>query len=142
VYVFTPRPPNLSLASSSDGQTLYALNTQTNDVTMINSGDGKILGHVAIGGGARQVMLAPGGKFVCAYSNKEITFIDAAKNQQHAEHKLTDGKVMMVTPDAKSGRVLALLSNALEVWDAQEGKLVATVSGLTQAKFLARPGAE
>jgi DNA-binding beta-propeller fold protein YncE len=142
VYVFTPRPPNLTLAASADGKTLYALNTSTNDVTMIDVAKGEVLGHVAVGGGARQVMLAPGGRFVCAYSNKEITFIDTGTNKQHSEHKLTDGKVMTVSPDPKSGRVLALLSNGLQVWDANEGKLVTTVSGLTQARFLTHSAAQ
>jgi DNA-binding beta-propeller fold protein YncE len=142
VYVFTPRPPNLSLAASADGKTLYALNTSTNDVTMVDVAQGQVLGHVAVGGGARQVMLAPGGKFVCAYSDKEITFIDTQTNKQHSEHKVTDGKVMTLSPDLKSGLVLALLSNGLQVWDAKEGKLLTTVSGLTQARFLARLAAQ
>jgi DNA-binding beta-propeller fold protein YncE len=142
VYVFSPRAPTLSLAASADGKTLYALNTSTNDVTMIDVAKGEVLGHVAVGGGARQVMLAPGGRFVCAYSDKEITLIDTETNKQHSEHKLADAKVMTVSPDPNSGRVLALLSNGLEVWDTNEGKLVTTVSGLTQARFLAHSAAE
>jgi hypothetical protein len=38
--------------------------------------------------------------------------------------------------------VLALLSNGLQVWDANEGKLVTTVSGLKQARFLLHAGAQ
>jgi YVTN family beta-propeller protein len=56
-----PPTPDLDLVASSDGKFVYALNSQTNDVTIIDSGDGKVLGHVAVGGGARRVLLSPGG---------------------------------------------------------------------------------
>jgi DNA-binding beta-propeller fold protein YncE len=56
------RPPALDLAAGSDGKFVYALNSQTNGVTIIESGDGKVLGHVAVGGGVRRVLVSPGGK--------------------------------------------------------------------------------
>jgi hypothetical protein len=49
---------------------------------------------------------------------------------------------MTVSSDNRAGRVLVLLSNSLQVWDANEGKLAATVSGLKQAKFLAQLAGE
>ena len=137
--MFRPPTPNVELAASSDGKSVYALNSQTNDVTIIDSSEGKVLGHVAVGGGARRAMPVPGGRFVCAYSNKEITLIDTQSNKQQVEHKSTTGKVNAVQTDEGGHKVLALTSKALEVWDSEEGKLIANIDGLTEPQFVVTP---
>lgn len=139
VYMFRTPSPNLDLAASADGKFIYALNSQTNDVTIIDSGDGKVLGHVAVGGGARRVLLSPGGKYICAYSNKEITLIDTQSNQQQVEHKLLSGRMNALQADETGKTLLALTSKALEVWDSDQGKLLATVDGLAEPQFVVRP---
>ena len=139
IYTFRPPSPNLDLAASADGKFVYALNSQTNDVTIIDVSDGKVLGHVAVGGGARRVLLSPGGRFICAYSNKEITLIDTQSNQQQVEHKLTAGKMNALQADEGGGTMLALTSKSLEVWDSAQGKLIATVEDLGNPQFIVSP---
>lgn len=139
VYAFRPPTPNLDLAASADGKFVYALNTQTNDVTIIDSSDGKVLEHVAVGGGARRVTLSPGGKFIFAQSNKEITLIDTQSNKQHVEHKVLSGKVNSLQLDETGRTMLTLTSKTLEVWDSEQGKILATVDGLAEPQFVVIP---
>jgi DNA-binding beta-propeller fold protein YncE len=131
--------PDLDLAASSDGKFVYALNSQTNDVTIIDSGDGKVLGHVAVGGGARRVLLSPGGEFLCAQSNKDITLIDTQSNPQHVKHKVLSGKVTTLQVDETGRTLLTLTSKTLEVWDSEQGKTLATVDGLAEPQFVVTP---
>ena len=142
VYVFTPAAPNVQLSSSADGKFVYALNTQTNDITMIDSADGKVLGHVPVGGGGRRVLLSPGGKFAAAQSNRQITLIDTATNKKHFEHQLTDGHINTLHVDEANRRLVALTSKSLLVMDTEQGKLLTTVDGFSEPQFLVEPRAE
>ncbi|MGH9429394.1 MAG: YncE family protein [Terriglobia bacterium] len=132
VYVFRVPPPNVNLAASPDGKTVYALNTQTNDVTVINVADGNADEKIAIGGGARRVQLAPGGRFVCAFSPGQVTLIDVARKTKALEQKVAYGKVHNIEMDDSNRRILALTTNSILVWDSDSGKLLATVVGFSR----------
>lgn len=138
VYVFRMRPPNLSLAASPDGKFVYALNTFTDDVTVINSEDGSVLDKVPVGVSCRRVQLAPGGKYVCAYASKKITLIDT-QTQKATVHELTSGHVNTVYTDDANGRILALTTDSVLIFDTEKGDLEQTISGLRDPRLLVLP---
>jgi len=139
-FNFMPAAPNLELAASADGKWIYALNTLSDDVTIIDSAEGEVLGHVPVGRGGRRVLLAPGGKFVVAHANKQITWIDTQTNKRHLEHQLPAGTVNALHVMEAAQRLLALTSKSLLVWDTEQGKLLTTVDGLAEPHFVVETG--
>ena len=80
-----------------------------------------------------------GGEFLYAQSNKEITLIDTQSNQQHVEHKALSGKVNTLQVDETGRTLLTLTGKTLEVWDSEQGKILATVDGLAEPQFVVTP---
>ncbi len=142
VYVFTPVPPNLELTSSADGKFVYALNTQTNDVTIIDVNDGKVLDKIAVGGSCRRVGLAPGGRFVYSYTPGQFDLIDTATNKKHQEHKVQSGRVNALHTQDADKRIMVLTSDSVLVWDTEKGALQHTVKGFHQPHMVVEPRRE
>jgi YVTN family beta-propeller protein len=139
VYLFTPKAPNLELTASADGKFVYALNTQTNDVTIVDSGTGAVLDKVPVGGNCQRIMTTPAGRFVWSHTLRQVDLIDTQTNKKHLEHKLASGKINGIYVDEPENRVLALTTNSMLVFDAGKGSLVSTVEGLGQPYLLVLP---
>jgi hypothetical protein len=129
VYNFRPAPPNVHLAASPDGRFVYALNTMTNDVTIVRVEDGVVIEKIAVGGGSRAVGLMPGGRFVYAHGAGQLTLIDTRTNQKLAEHAVPSGRLSGVVALASDRRLVGLTSTALLVWDTETGQLATSVPG-------------
>ncbi len=140
VYVFTPAAPNIELTSSPDGQFVYALNTQTNDVTIIKVADGSVVDRIAVGGNCKRVALAPGGRFVYSYTPGQLDLIDTSTNKKHLEHKLESGKINALHVIERDKRIAALTSNAVLFWDSESGAAAGKIEGLHQPFLLVEPG--
>ena len=138
VYTFKMDSPNLSLASSSDGKFVYALNTFTDDVTIINSEDGSVVDKVPVGASCRRIQLAPGGKYIYAYAAKKVTLIDT-QTQKPLVHDLADSHVNTVYADEADGRILALTTTSVLVLDARDGSTLGSIPGLTDPRILVLP---
>ncbi len=139
VYWFTPNAPNAELAGSADGQFVYALNTQTNDVTIIRLGDGEVLDKISVGGSCRRVALAPGGKFVYAYAAEEISFIDTHTHKKTVSHQVVTGKVHNVYTIDADHSLVALTSQRLLLWNTETGQLARTIDGFGEPFLLLDP---
>ena len=139
VYAFTPAPPNLALASSADGEHVYALNTSTNDITIIKVSDGSVVDRIAVGGGCKRVALAPGGRFVYSYTSGQFDLIDTASNKKHLEHKLTSGRINALHVLEGDKRIATLTSDSVLFWDAEKGTQVGRIDGLHQPSLLVEP---
>jgi len=138
VYTFAPPQPNMQLAASSNGEFVYALNTQTNDVTIVKVADGTVIDRIPVGGGCRRVALAPGGRFVYAYTQDKISLIDTRLNQKRLEHSVT-GRVHNVYVFEPERRLVALTSKSLLIWDAETGELARSVDGLSEPFLIVSP---
>lgn len=141
VYTFWPAPPNLELSASSDGKFIYALNTFSNDATIISSEDGAVIDRIPVGGGCRRLALAPGGKFVYSHSSGQINLINTQTNKTHVEYKLPSGRVNNLHVLEAERKIVALTSKSLLIWDAESGELVATVDGFHEPYLLLEPSA-
>jgi DNA-binding beta-propeller fold protein YncE len=139
VYVFTPAAPNIELTASPDGQFAYALNTSTNDVTIIKVADGTVVDRIAVGGSCKRVALAPGGRFVYSYTPGQVDLIDTTSNKKHLEHKLTSGKVNALHVMEQDKRLAALTSNAVLFFDTEKGTLESKIDGVHQPCLLVEP---
>jgi YVTN family beta-propeller protein len=139
VYSFRVAPPNLELTASPDGKFVYALNSQTNDVTVIDIAAGKTLDKIAVGGSCRRVALAPGGKFVYSFTPGQFDLIDVATNKKHQEHAVTKGKLNAVHEQQAEKRLLVLTSESVQVWDAEKGSLASTITGFHNPHLVVEP---
>ena len=97
-----------------------------------------MIGKVAVGGGARQVLLSPGGKFVVTHASGKVALIDTRTNEKLVEHEV-EGKVKTIQVDGDKSRILALTSKSLLVLDAEKGNVLATVEGFSQPQLIVRP---
>ncbi len=139
VYVYSPPAPNLELAAAADGKYVYALNQATKDVTVIDSTTGDVINKIAVGGDCQRLALAPGGRYVYAYTPGQVVLIDTATNKKHMEQKSSTGSVKSVYAMEADKRLAALTSKALLVWDTSKGDLVKTVEGLHEPYILVEP---
>ena len=139
IYVFTPAAPNLELAASADNEHIYALNSQTNDVTIISTSDGKVIDKIAVGGGCKRVALAPGGHFVYSYTSGQFDLIDTGSNAKAVEYRPSSGKLNSVSVLEDAKRLALLTTNAAIIWDAEKGTQIGTIEGLHQPGLLVQP---
>jgi YVTN family beta-propeller protein len=139
VYTFTPAAPNVALTHSADGNFVYALNTQTNDVTIIRVADGEVIDKIPVGGGCRRVALAPGGKFVYAHASGEVSLIDTHSHKKVIGPDVVEGKVHNVYALDADSSLVALTSQRLVMWDTEKGQVVRTVNGFGEPFMLLDP---
>jgi hypothetical protein len=139
IYTFTPAPPNLELSASADGKFVYALNSQTNDVTVINTQDGTADTKIAVGGGCRRVAIAPGGRFIYSYTGGQVSLIDTQTNKKHLEHQVPSGRVLTVHTFDADKRLAALTSKSLLILDTEKGALAHAIDGFGDPYFLVQP---
>jgi YVTN family beta-propeller protein len=138
-FWFGTAAPNLELTSSADGKYVYSLNTQTNDITIINSQDGTVLDKIAVGGGCRRIGLTPGGRFIYSHTDGQINLIDTQTNKKFLEHHVQDGTIKSLHLLEADRRMVALTSKALLVWDVEKGTLENTVTGFAGPYLLVEP---
>jgi YVTN family beta-propeller protein len=129
------------LIATPDGKFLYALDTSSNDVTIVNSEDGSVLDHIPVGSDCLGLLLTSDGRFIWAIAKTRLTLIDTASNKQRFQHefapeagRLNDWKVL-----PENGRILLLFDNELRAWDPEQASSLATIKGLSEARLLVLP---
>jgi DNA-binding beta-propeller fold protein YncE len=129
------------LIATPDGRFLYALDTSSNDVTIVNSEDGSVLDYIPVGSDCMGLLLTSDGRFIWAIARTRLTLIDTASNKQRFQHefapaagRLQDWKVL-----PENGRILLLFDNQLQAWDPEQASSLATIKGLSEARLLVLP---
>jgi len=140
IYSFTPALPNIELSSSPDERFVYALNTLSNDVTVIDTASGAVIDKIAVGGGCRRVALAPGSRFIYTYTGSQVNLIDAQANKKHLEHHVENGRIRSLRVMEEQKQLVALASKSLVVIDADKGAVVHTIDGFDEPYILVQPG--
>jgi DNA-binding beta-propeller fold protein YncE len=135
-------PYHLGLISRPDGRVLYALDTSSGDVTAIESLEGTVLSHVKVGRDCGGLFLSASGKLIWALSPDDFMLIDTATNQEGVRHDYGPdmGKMKVWVPMDGNRKLVFLFKKALQVWDAEEGKLLTTVEGLSEPKIVVQSG--
>lgn len=123
--------PNQMLAGP-EGDTVYALNTYTNDVTILDAKTGKSVAKIPVGGGCVGIGLTPNGRFVVAHSPDQITLIDTRTRRRALDHHfqgeieghpIQDETVSAVYMLRQTRRIVALASHSLVVIDEESGDM-------------------
>ena len=84
----------------------------------------------------------PGGRFVYVQTPKAITLIDPRTGKKHVRHKAGKAEVRSLQLDEANGRVLALTTKSLFVFDALTGKRLMKIDGFAEPRQLLIPSLE
>ncbi len=115
-----------SLASSGEGQYIYALETESNDVTIIRSTDGTVVAKIPVGS-AQFLIPAPGGKYVCAYDARNLYLIDTGTHKL-TKHTIESETIATVQADTKNRLLFVATNKSVRVWDASTGQSAGSAS--------------
>ncbi len=114
------------LAVRPDGRYAYAINSQTKDVTVVDTATGKSQG--TIGGGGYALEPLSGGRFLFEVSGSELRLIDLEKNAKAGEISLPDLRGLFFSQDRSVA--VALAKQAVLVLDGASGKELARLTDL------------
>src|SRR4029453_1374415 len=116
------------LAVGPDGRYAYAINSQTKDVTVVDTATGKSQG--TIGGGGYALEALSGGRFLFVVSGSELRLIHPEKNTKAGEISLPDLRGLFFSKDRSVA--IALAKQAVLVLDGANGKELARLADLAR----------
>jgi DNA-binding beta-propeller fold protein YncE len=125
--VYTPRIAKAArgpLAMRPDGKFAYYLDTQTNDVTVVDGESGERVKNIGVGGGGQELVVLANGKYVAAVSDDSVIIIDTDKNEMAKEIKLS-GDVSDFEVSAKGDYAAVVGKGKIVVIDVHEASQVA-----------------
>ena len=129
---------NEALAGRNDGQRLYALNSASSDITVVQTTSGAVQSHIPVDSNAFRLWMPRGGKFLFCLSPNKVELIDTQTDQKTQSFKLSGGAIRDVQIDAESGRLLILTAKSAQEWDGASGRLIHQVDGLAKATQIIR----
>jgi YVTN family beta-propeller protein len=126
----TPASPLLSTAPG-DGAFAYVTNSESNNVSVIQTSDNTVVATVAVGDNPQGVAVTPDGAFVYVtnYFSSNVSVIRTSDNTVVATVAVGDSPVRVaVTPDGAFVYVTNLGSNNVSVIRTSDNTVVATVA--------------
>jgi YVTN family beta-propeller protein len=125
-HVFTVAPAHTAIAVRPDGNYVYVLNSQTNDITAIKTGNAEVVAKIADGG--ERLQMLNGGSVLAIVANKSIRRIDTA-TQQALPDLPSDGPVLgfQLSPDGRTAVVLT--EGSVLLLDGATGELQKRIDG-------------
>lgn len=116
---------NTSIALRPDGKFVYALNTQTNDVTIVNVETGEVVDKIS--GGGRRLQLMTGGAVVTAVGGS-LSSIDTVTHQALPDLAI-EGQVLDLSLSPDGRYAIALADKTVVCLDGSTGKRLASANG-------------
>jgi YVTN family beta-propeller protein len=146
--LFLPAGFSYEMAIRSDDSKIYALNSFSDDVTIIEVSTGKVVDKIPVGGGAQGIGFTPGEKLLVAQASEQVTFIDAENNRTVLEHKFVGQTASQQTSFEhvnslvmlrSQPRIVALASKSLVIFDANNASHLTTAKGYSEPYLLIEP---
>ena len=135
--VYGIRAASTNIALRPDGRFAYVLNTQTNDVTIVDTVAAKDLDKIAVGG--RELVPLPSGRFVAVVSPTGLSLLDTTSNAVAGKWDLPGMLRLTLAPDRPG--VVAVAEKSVLVVDPNTGQLGGRVDsfvGNSDSRFVAR----
>ena len=134
-------PPDVLLQLRRDGKTVYALNTQTQDVTVVESETGKVLDHIGACPLAYGLTMFGSGKWLVIPCKLFVKVIETSTNKMTEKLNLQGlglkgGRLngFVVSPD--ESRAFVLSGGKLLVLDGTTGKVTKEMKNFKEATQL------
>ena len=140
VYNFGVAAPQSSVVVRADGKLAYALNTQTNDVTVVDVPTASVVSKEAAKG--RSLALLPGGAKVAVLGKDELRLFDT-QTQLPGEPLRFEGAMEVSLVFTKDGQTaVAYGGKSLYILDAATGAVRAQVPGVVGVDSVMFEGSE
>ena len=124
--IFTVAPANTQIAVKPDGAFVYVLNSQTNDVTIVNTGTSTVVDKIAAGGSRLQLLKGDG--VLAVVGRNSLHRIDTGTQKALPEIPFEKNVLAFrVSPDR--GTALALVAGSVVVLDGANGEVRAKLTG-------------
>lgn len=137
--VYTPRVAKSArgpLAVRPDGKFAYYLDAQTSNLTLVDGESGERLQNIGIGGGAHELAMLAGGKYLAAVTDEKVTIVDTDSNQIKSEIKLS-GDVVDFVVSPKGDYAAVIGKGKIAILDAHDGSQVAMLDAFKRpAQFV------
>ena len=119
------------LAISPDEKKVYLVDTQTNDITIVDTATGERLRNLDAGSGLKEVVPMYDAGVVAAIGDSAVTLIDIASDEVRETIKLSGNVVdALLTPDDK--RLVIFGKERVVVLDATTGKEISRAESFKQ----------
>ena len=132
--IYTPRSGGAArgpLALSPDEKKVYLVDTQTNDITIVDVASGERLKNVDAGSGVKEVLPLYDAGVVAAIADEDVRLIDFATDEIRETIKFAGNVVdALMTPDEK--QLVIFGKERIVVLDAKTGKEVARTQSFKQ----------
>ena len=142
VWIF-PDVAHTGMILGPNDRFLYVLNTQTTDVTIIDSATAEVVDKIGIGSGiVLQIMPSPNGRFLITTSSQRVQWIDMETNSVVSEFDLR------LEPEDIPGRIsfredrdVALIPTVtgMEIVDLNSGKKIKAIGKLHRPSLILVP---
>ena len=128
----------LDMVARADSQFLYAHDSGSDDVTIIDVSKRSVAGVVPVGKGCSGLVRHPMSNHLYAVGSEDVVIIDMSQNTRAGRYTYRSGKLRSVLADETNARVLLATDSELLVFD---GKSVepSIITGLQKPVFLAQP---
>lgn len=124
--IFTVAPANTQIAVKPDGAFVYVLNSQTNDVTVVDTAASAVVDKIAAGGSRLQFLHGDG--VLAVVGRNSLHRIDTATQKPLPEIPFEKNVLdVRLAPDGQSG--LALVDGSVVVLNAANGEVRAKLTG-------------
>jgi YVTN family beta-propeller protein len=124
--VYTVAPANTQIAVKPDGAFAYVLNSQSNDVTVVNTASATVVDKIA--GGGRLLQPLTGGGVVAVLGRHSLHRIDTTTQEALPEIPFqTNLWAVRIAPDGKNA--LALVDGSVFVLNGATGEVRAKLEG-------------
>ena len=136
---------NVSLAADPAERYLYVLNRLSNDITIFETSGGSLIKYVPLKASPgmalptpigeiplrtptdSSILRTPNGRYVTAYSGKEIVFIDTETNMEKNRYRVAKGAIEGIYVLKSKPLLVGLASKSLLVWDTTTAELQAII---------------
>jgi len=127
-----------NLIISPDERFIYAYDTYTNDITIIDRNTGKIIDYIPAGKGYKGMILAPDCKYIWVLSDSRLQIIEMNNNRIIAEfkNKTELGEISGITYIGSMKSLAIMYDKTLQIWDMENRKNIKTITVLSKPKFI------
>jgi len=129
--VFTIAPANTSIAVRPDGAFVYVLNSQTNDVTIVNTSTSLVVDKIAAGG--QRLEPLKGGGVLAIVAKNSLHLIDTASQKALPDVQFDKNLLeVRLSPDGRTG--LALVEGSVVLLNGSTGEIRGRIDGFKRPR--------
>ncbi|MFY9726116.1 MAG: hypothetical protein WAJ87_11515 [Bryobacteraceae bacterium] len=130
-HIFTVAPANTQIAVKPDGAFVYVLNSQTNDVTIVDTNTLAVVDKIAAGG--QRLQLLNGGAVLAVVARNSIHRVDTKTQKALPEIPFEKNLLdVRLSPDGRTG--LALVEGSIAVLNGATGEVRTRIEGFKRPR--------